>query len=115
MPTGSACGGVNSLGEVDNSDASFVQGFDLRNEVSQRTTEPIEAPNHQRFVLAEVLQACIELQAAGCRVRDRISVRLLATSRTYRVQLKVQFLLAIRHTGISDAHARGAPNRGASC
>jgi hypothetical protein len=81
MPTGSVCGGVNSLGEGDKSDASFVQGFDLRNEVSQRTTESIEAPNHQRFVLAVVLQACIELRAAGCRVRDCISVRLPAVRR----------------------------------
>ena len=74
-------GGVEAFGETGELDASFIESFELGNQVFERAAESAQTPHHQGIALAEVLQARVELRTAGCLARDRTRVRLFAICR----------------------------------
>ena len=98
--------GVDRFRQRSKADLARVKPIDRFDQVLQTSTQPVQAPHHQRVPRPQIVKAGIELRAMLQRARADVAKHPLAARRLKRVELQIEILLIGRHAGVTD-HVAG--------
>ena len=97
--------GVDALGKAAEAELAALELADQLNQVTQRATETVQAPDHQRVLTVAQLPECRrELWPLFQRPRRGIAKAALAADRLERVELQREILIDGRDASVANQH-----------
>ena len=104
-------GGVDVLGQASEPDLALGQGVDGVDEVPERTTQAVEAPDDHGVAGAHLVEQPSQLPPLVERPRGGISEDLVAAGRLEGVGLEAGVLLQCRHPCVAEQVAHDGADR----
>ena len=102
-----ACGrtGVKPLFETNEVNATLVELVDDAEQVTDRATKPVQAPNDQRVASIQTLKALHQFRSLGRSATHLFLVDALAACLPQLRHLSFRVLVFRRDTGVANHHA----------